>query len=95
VGVHVHRLGRPRRPAESEAAGFQDSFFDQAATLDDLRLDARPPGLGGNRAHRTAAGALAAQFRDSPFDMVIQYGVKIGMAVIFVIVAVFMLRAFL
>ena len=77
-----------------EAAGFQDAFFDQAAMLDDLRLDARPSELGGNHAHRTAAGALAAQFRDSPFDMVIQYGVKIFLAVMFVIVGVFVLRAF-
>jgi hypothetical protein len=77
-----------------ESAGFQDSFFDRDAMLEDIRLDARPPALGGRRGKRSGFGALAARFRESPGEMLFDVGTKLFIAIVFAIVMAGVLRAF-
>lgn len=78
-----------------ESSSFQDSFFDQDAALADIRVDARPPELGGAHLRRGWFGALAARFRDSPGEFLFDYGLKGAVTIIFIVVGFVMLRAFL
>ena len=79
---------------KNENPAFQDTIFDIPATLDDLRLDARPPEAGGNSVHRTLVRTLTAQLRADPFGVLMKYGVGIFVAIIFTIVGVTLIKAF-
>ena len=50
--------------------------------------------LGGVHDKRTALGAFAQQFRTSPISTIFDYGVTVFIAVIFIVVGIFVLRAF-
>ncbi|HEX4450763.1 MAG TPA: hypothetical protein VH143_07835 [Kofleriaceae bacterium] len=71
-----------------DQAAFQDAFFDVAVTLDDVRLDARPPELGGQHVHRTKLGQLGAEVRNDPFSWIF----KLAFAAIVVGIAVAAVR---
>jgi hypothetical protein len=76
-----------RVKVKHEGAAFQSSFFDQHASLDDLRLDARP----SKQQRRSWLQALGANLREAPIATlvtVISNGIRAALLLVLVAIAV-------